>query len=494
MSHQILVVEDARFYRTIICQKLAESFDCEVVAAETYAEAKELLDTSPDDRFSVAVLDLVLPDSPGGEIIDLVTERKIPVVVFAATFTEGFRETMLEKNVFDYFIKTHQGSLAPVVTAVKRILRNREVTILVVEDSQFHRNMLKSMLHAYRFRILTAENGVAALDMLERNPEIQMVITDYDMPEMDGFELISNIRAKKDRYQLAIIGLSAQVNPMDSVKFLKNGANDFLPKPFLKEELYNRVLLNLEMIEQMRWEKEQAERLRELNAIKNKFLGMAAHDLRNPLGGISGLAKILLEDIECIPDQHREFVKAIHEASNMMLDMVNELLDVAVIESGNLDLHLEYGSLGSLVEKRVSFNTRLAERKQIILLSRIDPVPDTYFDAGKISQVIDNLLTNAIKFSPSHSIVQIRCVVAEDAIRVSVRDEGQGLSEEDQEKLFGAFQKLSARPTGGESSTGLGLSIARKIMEAHQGRIWAESKKGEGASFFFSLPIVAPAD
>lgn len=486
--NRILVVEDARFYRIIICQKLNESMDCEVNAVESLREAELLLNSKPSDYFSVAILDLVLPDAAHGEIIDLIAAHSIPIVVFAGSFTEDLRETMLEKNVFDYFIKSHPGTLDSVVVSVQRILRNTEVQIMVVDDSRFSRSMIRTMLQTYRFNVVEAEDGIEALDMLKKHPDIQLVVTDYAMPRMDGFELISHIRRDYDRYTLAVIGISAQINPIDSVKFLKNGANDFLPKPFLKEELYNRVLMNLETLEQMRREKERTQKLKELNDIKNKFLGMAAHDLRNPLSGIRGLSQFMREESEDLSEEHREFVNAIYDASTHMLTMVNELLDVAVIESGQLDLHLESGSITDLVSDRLRFNRALADKKNIVFDLDLKDVPAVSFDSSKLTQVVDNLITNAIKFSPAKSHILISCEEHNHMVVVTVKDHGPGLSEADQEKLFGAFQKLSAKPTAGESSTGLGLSIARKIVEAHQGRIWADSSRDDGATFHFSLP------
>lgn len=486
---RILLVEDTRMYCTLITAKLRERLACEITTVETFAAARDLLAAGGGRDIDVAILDLVLPDAPGGEIIDLVAQYKLPIVVFAATFTQGFRETMLEKNVFDYFLKLHGTAMDPVVEAVERILKNNQVKILVVDDSATMRNMLRTMLEAYRFQVLTVEDGAEALKLLETHPGIQLVITDYDMPRVDGFELITRIRAQSDRYELPIIGISAQVNPIDSVKFLKNGANDFLTKPFLKEELYNRVLMNLEMAERLLREKETAQKMAALNELKNRFLGMAAHDLRNPLGGISGLAALLAEDAPEMTALHRKYVEAIHEASTMMLDLVNDLLDISVIESGRLELHPELAELGDLVAARVLFYQPIAEKKRIQVIHQPVPAPKTRFDMARIAQVIDNLLTNAIKFSPPDTTVVVTCKAQGNEVVVAVRDQGPGLSAKDQERLFGAFQKLSARPTGGETSTGLGLSIARKVIDAHGGRIWAESQPGAGARFCFSLPV-----
>jgi len=228
----------------------------------------------------------------------------------------------------------------------------------------------------------------------------------------------------------------------------------------------------------------------ELNNLKNKFLGIAAHDLRNPLTSIRGFSEILLEDGDKLSEDQKEMITIIHDTGEQMLALVNDLLDVAVIESGKLQLQLVHGSLRDCVEERIKLCRLVAQKKNIRISSDLaGEVPAIEFDPNRIAQVIDNLIGNAIKFSPFDSHIFVTLELQDAAVKVSVKDEGPGISEEDRKKLFGDFQRLSARPTGGEKSTGLGLAIVKKIIEAHRGSLNVESKPGKGAVFSFELPV-----
>ncbi len=235
----------------------------------------------------------------------------------------------------------------------------------------------------------------------------------------------------------------------------------------------------------------QAERqLRQLNDVKDEFLGIASHDLRNPLSAVRGMSQILLE-MKLDESRQQEILQAIHEASNQMLVLVNDLLDVSVIESGKLVMRLKKGNLGALVRTSIRLLTPAAEKKDITLDSVIAQLDDSMFDPDRFAQVVDNLLSNAIKFSPKGNTVHIALTRTGDAIELAVRDHGPGLSSEDREKLFGTFQKLSAQPTAGEKSTGLGLAIVKKIVDAHHGCIEVKSEPGMGAEFKVRLPAGA---
>lgn len=236
-------------------------------------------------------------------------------------------------------------------------------------------------------------------------------------------------------------------------------------------------------------------KLHEVNEIKNKFVGMAAHDLRNPLTSIRGFAEILLHK-SSVPDEDKEFLKIIQMNSANMLQMVNELLDVSVMESGNIELNPMQFSFQKLLDDRITILDQVAKDKNTRLVTECGNEGMLIGDRDRLGQVIDNLITNAIKFSPATSTIRIALDAIEGRVRFSVTDEGPGLTDEDKKKMFGDFQRLSARPTGKESSTGLGLSIVKRIVDAHNGRIHVESEFGKGAAFIVELPVgnIASAD
>ncbi|MFC1555719.1 sensor histidine kinase [candidate division KSB1 bacterium] len=231
-------------------------------------------------------------------------------------------------------------------------------------------------------------------------------------------------------------------------------------------------------------------KLIELNKLKNKFLGIAAHDLRNPLTSIIAFSEIIRdEETGPVNEEQREFLNIINQSANHMLNLVNELLDISVIESGELKIHKQTQSLKDLCEERVKINSSVAAKKGIKLHTSFNFKNKMSFDLGKVTQILDNLISNAIKFSPHDTNIYLSLDVKETNAVICVRDEGPGMSEEDKTRLFGEFQKLSAQPTGGERSTGLGLAIVKKIVEAHNGNIWVESKLNEGTAFYFTLPV-----
>lgn len=232
-------------------------------------------------------------------------------------------------------------------------------------------------------------------------------------------------------------------------------------------------------------------RLEALDQEKNRFLGMAAHDLRNPLGGIQSLSQFLLEgDCGLLSAEQFDFIKDIHESSAFMLRLVNDLLDVSKIESGLVSLELRPTALARWLESLLPAYRRLASRKRIEVSVHVQSaLPPLLIDPVKIQQLLDNLVTNAVKFSHPATKVSILVERSGPEALLHVQDQGQGIPESELHKLFQPFCSTNVRPTAGEESTGLGLAIAKKIAEAHGGRIWVASEVGRGSTFSVALPL-----
>ena len=230
-------------------------------------------------------------------------------------------------------------------------------------------------------------------------------------------------------------------------------------------------------------------KLAELNQIKNRFLGMTAHDLRNPIASIRGFSELFLtESFGTLTPEQKEYMQMIYTTSDQMFSMVNDLLDITVIESGKLDLKRQKGNLISTVHERVRIIRPIAQKKNVEIHEQFADYGEIFFDPQRIAQVVDNLVGNAIKFSLPNKKIYISSVWQDNMAGICVKDEGPGLSQNDKTKLCGDFQTLSARPTGGEKSTGLGLAIVKKIIEAHGGILQVESIPGAGAAFSFFIP------
>ena len=231
--------------------------------------------------------------------------------------------------------------------------------------------------------------------------------------------------------------------------------------------------------------------LQRLNEEKNRFLGMAAHDLRAPLGVLQGYSEFLRDELgPVLSEDHRELLAHIHGSSRFMLGLVNNLLDVAAIESGSFQLDLASTDLTALTRRVVALNGVLASRKGIPLTLQVEgEIPALLLDSHKIEQVLNNLIGNAIKFSSPGSPVQVHLARRADRLLVSVVDQGPGIPEAEHAKLFTPFGKTSVRGTAGEKSTGLGLAITRRIVGAHHGEVWVETGEGRGSAFRVSLPL-----
>ena len=232
------------------------------------------------------------------------------------------------------------------------------------------------------------------------------------------------------------------------------------------------------------------EKLGALNQEKDRFLGIAAHDLRNPLSSMRGLSQLMLE-MPLEPAQQREFLETIQRTSDEALALVNDLLDVSVIESGKLELRRGEHDVAELVRRRLHLLEAHARRKDIEVRLEAEGAEPASIDPARFSQVIDNLASNAIKYSPPGSLVRLTLRSEGGRMELAVKDQGPGISDEDRTKLFRSFQKLSAQPTGGEKATGLGLAIVKKIVDAHDGTITVDSEPGAGSTFTVSIPLQA---
>ena len=249
-ANTLLIIEDSPIQSKIICQRFESMTRFELLAAHSMEESKNLAEQHRDDIFA-AVVDLNLPDAPHGETVDLCLSMGIPCIVLAASFDEVLRKQFLEKKVVDYFLKGSIDDLEPLIAAVERLRRNNDVKALVVDDSATQRGVVKRMLAVQCINAVEAADGIAALEVLEQEPDIRLVITDFNMPRMDGIGLVQEIRKKHKISQVAVIGLSSVGSGPLTAQFLKNGANDFLTKPFEAEEFYWRVNQTLNILDVM---------------------------------------------------------------------------------------------------------------------------------------------------------------------------------------------------------------------------------------------------
>ncbi|GBE21126.1 MAG TPA: GAF domain-containing protein [Actinobacteria bacterium] len=232
-------------------------------------------------------------------------------------------------------------------------------------------------------------------------------------------------------------------------------------------------------------EKQNGE-LARLNETKDRFLGVAAHDLRNPASIVLMAAEYLAA---CsLEEEQHVFVEDIAQQARYMLELINDLLDVSQIESGALELHRQEVDLCEFLDLQVERHRKLAKNKGTTIEFTPTAGGLVQADPARLRQVVDNLISNAVKYSPAGTTVRVSVHKSASGCRVEVQDEGPGITDADRERLFSYFGKLSNRPTGGEASTGLGMAISRRIVEAHGGEIGMDAAPGGGSIFWFTLP------
>lgn len=246
----VLLIEDSPVQAKIIRKQFEAFSDFPVLIANNLAEAEQVLAEREKEIF-LALVDLNLPDAPNGEAVDLCLKWNIQTIVLTASIDEKIRQTFLDKKVADFFFKGSIAEIAPLILSVERLYKNKGIKALVVDDSATQRAMIVKYLKTQGFEVHSAENGEMALQVVRDTPGVKLVVTDFEMPGMDGIALIRELREERGPEELAIIGVSSAGSGALTARFLKNGANDFLTKPFEAEEFYWRVNQTLNILEMM---------------------------------------------------------------------------------------------------------------------------------------------------------------------------------------------------------------------------------------------------
>ncbi len=372
------------------------------------------------------------------------------------------------------------------------IMTHVKSKILLVDDRPENLLLLRKFIEGPGREIITANSGREGLEMALKH-SFALILADVQMPGMNGLEMLEKLRRDEKNGLTPVIFVTALSKDDVLVhKGYSEGAVDYLFKPLSPHVVRAKVDVFVSLNEQQIKLREQTESLIELNKEKNRFLGMAAHDLRNPITTFQHYSKFLIEDLYGnINEESFNFLEVIHATSKLMMNLVDELLDVTKIESGTFEIERERSELNTLVKNGLLMSENYAKRKNIKLeYDLADTLPDLNIDPRKIAQVIDNLINNAVKYSPESTVVKVTTYGENGYEYITVTDEGPGITEEEMPSLFEAYKVTKNRPTGGEKSTGLGLSIVAKIIEAHGGDIEVESKPNEGSTFIVKLPLV----
>jgi signal transduction histidine kinase len=360
--------------------------------------------------------------------------------------------------------------------------------ILIVDDSPSIVAYFELLLDKWGFNNRkVAHTAHAAMTALLNKGHYDLVLLDDQLPDGDGIDLCRNLKLHKKLYDVPIIMITGEEEGSALHEAFEAGATDYISKPPNEDEMKARITAALRFKRETDMRKIREIKLVRLDHLKNMFVAMAAHDLRNPISTVRGLTEIILNSNEPF-EVIESLLQVIQSASQDALDIIDNLLDISIIETGEFKLSRSLVDLGALVDSKVYLQRQLAERKQIsIEVSHHGNIP-FWFDKVKVGQIIDNLLSNAIKYASYGTMVSVIHDSSDSAERVSVVNRGQGIAAEELGMVFEAFHKTSAIPTGGERSIGLGLAIAKKIIDSHKGSIEVTSEPGEETMFRFTLP------
>ncbi len=379
-----------------------------------------------------------------------------------------------------------------------------ELAIICVDDEPSILSSLEMEIKAVfgnTYLIELAENGEDALEvyeeLLEDGHEIALVVSDYIMPKMKGDELLKRIHACSPK--TIKIMLTGQAD-IEAVGHTIRYANlyRYISKPWqptdfrltIKEAIHT-YLQNQKIASYTSKLEKTNQSLIKLNQDMNEFLGIATHDLKNPLSAIRGWAEMIASDYDDMgKPEVIDVANLIVESSHRMFELIRNLLDVNEIESGKMNISIESLNVLPMLQALFEYYAQQAKTKNIHLY--FHAVENKYLalvSANTLQQIMDNLISNAIKYSPYNKNVHIRISQVENKIRCEIQDEGPGLSQSDQEKLFEKFTRLTPKPTGSEHSTGLGLFIVKKLANALNGTVWCQSELGKGTSFFVEFPM-----
>jgi len=375
------------------------------------------------------------------------------------------------------------------MSAENTVTDPRRGTVLAVDDSARNLRVLLETLSDAGYEVLVANDGTTAIETT-RYARPDLILLDVLMPGLDGFDTCRKLKEDPETREIPIIFMTAVHETTEKVKAFELGAVDFVTKPFAEAELLARVHTHISLARLRADLEERNRRLHNLNQLKNEFLGMAAHDIRNPLATIIATADLIAFSAGSkTPEELQKFANGISTAATRINTLITNLLDVNAIETGARRIQLQDVDLRAILQETVE-NNRINADKKDITIHLVDRCENSHatLDPNAVLQVLDNVLSNAVKYSPKGSIVTVTIHESDARLRIEIADQGPGLSEADQAKMFQKFCRLSPKPTGGEPSNGLGLWIVKQLTESLGGSITCRSKLGEGSTFIIEWP------
>jgi len=360
-----------------------------------------------------------------------------------------------------------------------------QYSVLIVDDNRNNVDVLVDALDDI-CEVSVAMNGRSALNVISRlQPDL--ILLDIMMPEMDGYEVCGRLKKDERLAGIPVIFISALNETIDKVKAFSAGGVDYVTKPFQIEEVRARVVTHLELQRRKRLLEANLEQLRKLEEQRDDLVHMIVHDMRTPLHAVSGYLQLLeLDESSRLSEKGRKYVGSSKAALVCLIEMVSSLLDVNRIESGEMRLNFEECDLRAIAVKVLRKLRPLGEGYELMEDLPREPLI-VMGDPDLISRAIQNLLGNALKYTPRGGRIRLEIKPQGAGARVALEDTGQGIPPEYRERIFDKFGQVECRQS--RHSTGLGLTFCKLVVEAHGGRIGVESEVGVGSTFWFYLPV-----
>lgn len=543
MKTILLINNDEAFLEKI--QTFLTNEDYLVETLQDAEEAEDYVEHRPPD---LIILDALLQKTNGFELCHALKKNpalsEIPIIMTSAIYiSENEWKNGIRFGTTTYEILADRCVMKPfeppeLLKQIHDLLNHEEEApyiphILIVDDEGQIRELLKITLESHDYHISEVDRGKACLEFLATyTPDL--ILLDYKLPDISGIEVLREIR--KTLSSVAVVLMTAYGDENIAIHAITEQVDGYLRKPFVVEALYSVVAQTLErnrieqerqrLIAQLResnrevmthYERlEQANRdLRALDQLKSEFLANVGHELRTPLNSIIGFAELLLQGYsgELNKEQFRQ-LSMILTSGNQLLKVLNDVIEVSMLNAGQIELRWEYLAIGEIIEEAIQEVYKETEKKRLQIVTEIEPsLSLCYCSHEKLKLVLYNLLDNAIKFSSSGKItIAVRPashysegvlpkellfqdpgtgqeMVKSQVVVVSVKDEGIGVSRENFDILFDEFRQVDGSLTREYNGTGLGLAICKKLVELHGGKIGVESQVGVGSTFYFTLPV-----
>ena len=538
---RILVAEDDPERLHAIEQHLrANGF--EVVAAQDGLEA---LDRAREDLPDAIVLNLLLRRIDGMRVCEILKSNpattNIPVLLMAGVYVDPDESRRALAAGADRFLSDlgplatgsgrELGAGRDLVEALQTLLghepeANERPVLLAIDDDPDNRAFLTKAVGKQGFEVLVAATASQARQLLAgRRPAL--IFLDVQMPHESGLALLPQML--REYPDSVVVMMTAYGSEQVAAEALRGGADDYLAKPIDLQRLRELLVRNLEK-QRLRAERQSLIRrlkdsnrylmrqhaalrradeeilqvnrqLEQSNRYKSEFLANMSHELRTPLNAILGFSEILLDSsMNLTAGERIEFLRNIHGSGQHLLGLINDILDLAKIEAGKMELHLEPVDVPHALHEVTSILEPMARQQGLQLITEgVEAVSPVQADHSKLKQVLYNLLSNAVKFTPAPGTVTVTVKDSPEQLLIAVRDTGIGIKPQDLPKLFREFEQLDGSYTRRYQGTGLGLALCRRFVEMHGGRIWAESEFGQGSIFTFIIPrqprpaVVEPA-